>query len=293
MKYISDIRKSVAITESDKSDEDESTPVTRLKGRADYSISPTTGRKVKSRFRVGDKVATLKGVSDGKDDDEQDVKESLDEMDKSAPQPGRDGKVSHSTYGSRDKKDSDYFKGKEFPVKPITVKQMKKDSLDILKKQGVAESIDEMAAEINPPTVLILKRKFIREMPTHGGQRPMRVAVYYNETLKRYFSIPYQPRAYLPSPDNQLVAAESTVESDENISEAVMDSLHKIVKDKQANRVKFANGKTMSVDHFTASAITQVHNALNDENKKKFADMVHKSPEHLHKAAAFAFKHAK
>jgi len=38
------------------------------------------------------------------------VAEGLNEMDKSAPQPGRDGKVSHSTYGSRDKKGSDYFK---------------------------------------------------------------------------------------------------------------------------------------------------------------------------------------
>lgn len=65
--------------------------------------------------------------------------ETLDEMDKSSPQPGRDGKVSHSTYGSRDKKGSDYFKGKESPGKAITVKQAAKDALDILKKQGVAE----------------------------------------------------------------------------------------------------------------------------------------------------------
>jgi len=32
---------------------------------------------------------------------------------------------------------------------------------------------------------------------------------------------------------------------------------------------------------------------LNDENKKKFADMVHKSPAHLAKAADFAFRRAK
>lgn len=71
--------------------------------------------------------------------EEQGVAEGLNEMDKSAPQPGRDGKVSHSTYGSRDKKGSDNFKGKEAPGKPITKKQMEKDALDILKKQGVAE----------------------------------------------------------------------------------------------------------------------------------------------------------
>jgi len=73
--------------------------------------------------------------------------ESLDEMDKSAPQPGRDGKISHSTYGSRDKGDD--FKGKQLLAKQITVKKMEKDALDILKKQGVAEEveqIDEVAA---------------------------------------------------------------------------------------------------------------------------------------------------
>ena len=70
--------------------------------------------------------------------------QGLAEMDKSQPSHGRDGKISHSTYGSRDKEGSDYFKGKEVPVKPITVKKMEKDALDILKKQGVAEGSDKL-----------------------------------------------------------------------------------------------------------------------------------------------------
>ena len=74
---------------------------------------------------------------------DQGVTEGLNEMDKSAPQPGRDGKVSQSTYGSRDKKSSDYFKGKEAPGKAITAKQASKDALDILKKQGVAEGSND------------------------------------------------------------------------------------------------------------------------------------------------------
>ena len=80
---------------------------------------------------------------------------------------------------------------------------------------------------------------------------------------------------------------------EETIDEAVMDQLHKIVNDKQAQSVKFASGHTRKIDHFTASALTQVHKALNDDNKKKFADLVHKSPEHFMKASDFAFKHAK
>jgi hypothetical protein len=74
--------------------------------------------------------------------------ESLDEMDKSAPQPGRDGKISHSTYGSRDKGDD--FKGKQLLAKQITVKKMEKDALDILKKQGVAEGAPELLKKEMP-----------------------------------------------------------------------------------------------------------------------------------------------
>jgi len=87
---------------------------------------------------------------------------------------------------------------------------------------------------------------------------------------------------------------DSVVQAEEvQIEESVMNTLHKIVKEKQAQPVKFASGHSRNVDGYTASAITQVHNALNDANKKKFADLVHKSPEHFEKAAAFAFKHAK
>ena len=129
----------------------------------------------------------------------------------------------------------------------------------------------------DPPFVLVLKRKSIRLYPNNT-----KIALYYNQKLDKYFSIPYGGGVDAP------VQAEET-----QIEEAVMDQLHKIVAGKQAQSVKFGNGQTRKVDHFTASAITQVHNALNDENKKKFADMVHKSPAHLMKASDFAFSRAK
>ena len=129
----------------------------------------------------------------------------------------------------------------------------------------------------DPPFVLVLKRRAIRMYPDKT-----KVALYYSKTLDKYFSVPYG------GPLGTVVQAEET-----QIEEAVMDQLHKIVNDKQAQTVKFGNGQTRKVDHFTASAITQVHKALNDENKKKFADMVHKSPAHLAKASDFAFSRAK
>jgi len=139
---------------------------------------------------------------------------------------------------------------------------------------GALEGADD------PPFVLVLKRKAIRLYP---GKT--KIALYYNQKLDKYFSIPYDlPRREDDSP----VQAEQVELQEDN----VMDHLHKIVQGKQAQTVKFANGQTLKVDHYTASAITQVHNAINDENKKKLADMVHKSPEHLQKVSDFAFKRA-
>jgi len=145
-------------------------------------------------------------------------------------------------------------------------------------KQVESIQLDE-ALDLNndPPFVLVLKRKSIRLYPNNT-----KIALYYNQKLDKYFSIPYGGGIDAP------VQAEET-----ELEEAVIDKLHKIVSDKQAQTVKFGNGQTRKVDHFTASAITQVHKALNDDNKKKFADLVHKSPEHFQKASDFAFKHAK
>ena len=147
--------------------------------------------------------------------------------------------------------------------------------------QEVKEEIEivEDRSAFDPPFVLLLKRKAIRYYP--DGTR---VALYYNDKLGKYFSVPYSTTDNISS----VIQSEET-----HLEEAVMDTLHKIVKNKQAATVKFANGQTRKVDGYTASAITQVHNALNDENKKKFADMVHKSPEHFTRASTFAFSKVK
>lgn len=128
-----------------------------------------------------------------------------------------------------------------------------------------------------PPYVLLLKRKAIRLYP--DGTK---IALYHNKQINKFFSVPYD------TPVGTAIQAEEV-----ELEESVMDQLHKIVNDKQAQPVKFASGHSRKIDHFTASAITQVHKALNDDNKKKFADLVHKSPEHFMKASDFAFKHAK
>ena len=150
-----------------------------------------------------------------------------------------------------------------------------KDDVDTIQAESLNEETQDNPKD--PPFILLLKRKAIRVYPDKT-----KIALYHNKQLDKYFSVPYGPGV-----DSYIQAEETELE------EAVMDQLNKIVSNKSAQSVKFGSGHTRKVDHYTASAITQVHNALNDDNKKKFADMVHKSPEHFTKAADFAFKRAK
>lgn len=161
----------------------------------------------------------------------------------------------------------------------ITGKKVKAHKIefnDEEKEEVKEEIILDEAIETEPPFILLLKRTAIRFYPNG-----IKVAVYHNDRVNRDFAVPFS------SGEAGITQAEET------IKEQVMDTLHKIVSGKSAQKVKFATGETRKVDHFTASAITQVHKALNDENKKKFADMVHKSPQHFEKAASFAFSKSK
>jgi hypothetical protein len=69
----------------------------------------------------------------------QDMK-GVTEMDKSQTPSGRDGHVSHSTYGSRDKGDST---GPERTAKPVTAKQATTNAMDILNKQLKKKDVAE------------------------------------------------------------------------------------------------------------------------------------------------------
>lgn len=113
-------------------------------------------------LRPPKKTPPKSGKEWGRDGGEKKLKEEteqIDEMDKSAPQPGRDGKVSHSTYGSRDRDDKDdYFKGKESLGKRVTVKQAEKDALKILNKQYAKEETEQID-ELNKDTLYSYNKK--------------------------------------------------------------------------------------------------------------------------------------
>ena len=61
------------------------------------------------------------------------------------------------------------------------------------------------------------------------------------------------------------------------IEEDVLDTLKRIVKNKQYEKVKFKDKKAATVDGFTASSMVQVYDALNKDNQLKFKDMINKN----------------
>lgn len=69
-------------------------------------------------------------------------------------------------------------------------------------------------------------------------------------------------------------------DDEDELEEGVMDTLRKIVKDKQMQKVKFANGKTMRVDMTTAAAMVNAYDKRikNASTKQKFADAIEKDP---------------
>jgi len=149
-------------------------------------------------------------------------------------------------------------------------------SVELAKEEAI-----QLQERIDPPFVLVLKRKAIRMYP-----EGTKIALYYNERLRKYFSVPYSDEAGLDSP----IQAEET-----ELEEAVdaIGQLQKIKDTHQHGTVNHKDGSASKVDVQTAHAVLTIHKNLNDENKKKFADMVARSSHHMKKAADFSFNKLK
>jgi len=154
------------------------------------------------------------------------------------------------------------------------------NSYEITDTEQETESLTEVFKdEQNPPSMMVLRRQAIRIFP--DGRR---VALYTNKQLGLTFTIPYTPNgtsATTVVPGMQKEDVEIVLEN--------IDQLKRIANAKFSHsKLNFKNGSSMKVDHYTASAINQVHDALNAENKAKVARMVAHSPEQFKKVADFA-----
>ena len=79
-------------------------------------------------------------------------------------------------------------------------------------------------------------------------------------------------------------------ESIEELNEDVIDTLKKIVKNKQAPSVKIDDRKSTKVDLFTASALIAVYDKVNKQNQEKIKRMANKSSAQFMKVVDVAWK---
>lgn len=79
----------------------------------------------------------------------------------------------------------------------------------------------------------------------------------------------------------------------EVIEEDVIEHLRSIKEFHTRKAIKHGDGKQTTVDPTTAHALLTVHDALSDENKKKFAEHLGKSKQHFNKMLDFTWKSVK
>jgi hypothetical protein len=149
---------------------------------------------------------------------------------------------------------------------------------DVGREVDDTEEIKEAISQGEPPFVLVLKRKAYRLYPNN-----LRVALYYNDKLDKYFSVPYISDG--KDKTGNVVQAESR--------KTVIETLDEIIIENKSKSVKFSTGETKVVDRYMAEAIIDVFVELNEDNRSKMADMLEESPEQFMKVATFAYNKQK
>lgn len=131
--------------------------------------------------------------------------------------------------------------------------------------------------ERNPPPMIVLKRLGIRIFP--DGRK---VALYTNKQLGLTITIPFDEKLVIPGVQTEEIESDIMENIDQVVSYATQEQPKTTAK-----HMKFADGSKLKVSHGAAKAIHMVYDALNDENKKKYADML-THPKGFEKAAHFA-----
>ena len=118
------------------------------------------------------------------------------------------------------------------------------------------EEVTYLEEGIDPPFVLVLKRKAIRYYP-----EGIKNVLYYNQRLNRYFSVPYSAE----TPMNNPVQAEEVT-------------------------INHNDGTVSTLDEQTADAIDAVFEQLSEDNQIKFSNLLKESQEGLNKVLDFVSK---
>lgn len=119
--------------------------------------------------------------------------------------------------------------------------------------------------ELDPPAVLIMRRKSVRQFP--NGQR---VALYYVDKINKYVTVPYE--------DMQWSTSEETV----------LDKVTQVFESKNKMVVEHLDGSTSEITPQIARQMVELYKKINEANKAKMADMLEASAKHFQTIAKFS-----
>lgn len=143
-------------------------------------------------------------------------------------------------------------------------------------RQAVREELEEGTRMDSPlvpvpPIILVIKRKAVRLYP--DGTR---IALYYNDKMKRYFSVPYGT----PAADVAGIQAESFI-----------DELRAMSNLTENTTLELQDGSQIELDASIVVHILYAYDGLKEENKEKFIDLLTSSEESFDKAYEFCRSH--
>jgi hypothetical protein len=143
-------------------------------------------------------------------------------------------------------------------------------------KQAVREELEEATRMDSPlvpmpPIIMVIKRKAVRLYP--DGTR---IALYYNDKMKRYFSVPFGT----PEADVSGVQAESFI-----------DELRAMSNLSEETTLELKDGSQVEIDEMMVEHIVHAYDGLKEENKEKFIDLLTSSAESFDRAYEFCRSH--
>jgi len=156
--------------------------------------------------------------------------------------------------------------GQEINAHDPVLSKLKDNCALVATSNPMMEGKSSQAHEIDPPAVLIMRRKSVRQFP--NGQR---VALYYVDKINKYVTVPYEDMAW--SSANE---------------ETVFDKVKQVNESKQNIVVEHLDGSTSEVTPQMAKHMMDLYKKINEANKAKMLDMLEASAKHFQTIAKFS-----
>jgi hypothetical protein len=151
------------------------------------------------------------------------------------------------------------------PYDPVLSK-LKDNCALVATSNPMMEGKTSLSRELDPPAVLIMRRKSVRQFP--NGQR---VALYYVDKINKYVTVPYEDMAWSSASE-----------------ETVFDKVKQVNESKQNIVVEHLDGSTSEVTPQMAKHMMDLYKKINEANKAKMLDMLEASAKHFQTIAKFS-----